>query len=282
MARRGRLGASARGDAAQRNDPGKVVCGSEAGIAHNGGAPPFAPIVSGWFALFGNAAGSAATKAPADGSKQLALIFLERQHVVAAALEHRCGKGAMAMQRIGRNNAAFEVQQIQYLQGAGSLVATRGLALSQAHSRLRCPDVDHVQRRTFPAPLEGPAQGFAVDRHHPAEVQPVELGECRHEPLEYGLEGLWVQQTEHPTERVVAGDLVLQPKEQSKQPFLAAAKRGHVRGALGASQRRRERNDQNFQQVVPRVVRPWVLQPPKSLLEFLHATPPVIWERSHI
>ena len=56
------FGASARSDAAQRNDPGKVVCGSEAGIAHNGGAPPLAPIVSGGVALLGNAAGSAATK----------------------------------------------------------------------------------------------------------------------------------------------------------------------------------------------------------------------------
>ena len=130
--------------------PGKSYAAAKRGVAHNGGAPPFAPIVRGEFALFGNAASSAAAKAPAGGSKQLALVFLERQHVVAAALEHRCGKGAMAMQRIGRNNAAFEVQQIQHLQGACSLVATRGLALSQAHPRLRRPDIDHVQRRKRP------------------------------------------------------------------------------------------------------------------------------------
>src|SRR5206468_11473855 len=136
------------------------------------------------------------------------------------------------------NNTAFEVQQIQHFQGACSLVATRGLALSQTHPRLRRPDVDHMQRRTLPAPLERPAQGFAVDRHHTTEVQPMKLGECRHELPKGGLEGAWVEQAEYPTERVVAGDAVLQLKELSKQPFLAAAKRSHVRGAFGASQRR--------------------------------------------
>ena len=173
----------------------------------------------------------------------------------------------MAVQCIRGNDTAFEVQQAQDLQGARCLVAARGLALSQAHSRFRRPDVDHVQRGTLPAALEGTPQGFAVHRHHAAQFQSVGLGEACHEPAECGLERLRVQQAEDPAEGIVAGHPVLQLQDQSQQPFFGLPKRGHVRGALGATQCRRKSNEQNLQQLVPCVVRPRVRQPSKSLLE---------------
>src|SRR6185436_16681021 len=93
-----------------------------------------------------------------------------------------------------------------------------------------------------------------------------------------GLERLRVQQAEDPAESIVAGHPVLQLQDQPQQPFLGLPKRGHVRGALGATQCRRKSNEQNLQQLVPCVVRPGVRQPSKSLLEFLHPTPPVLGE----
>ena len=135
-----------------------------------------------------------------------------------------------------------------------------------------------MQRGALPATLEGTAQGFAIHRHHTAQFQSVGLGEACHEPAECGLERLRVQQAEDPAESIVAGHPVLQLQDQPQQPFLGLPKRGHVRGALGATQCRRKSNEQNLQQLVPCVVRPGVRQPSKSLLEFLHPTPPVLGE----
>ena len=53
---------------------------------------------------------------------------------------------------------------------------------------------------------------------------------------------------------------------------------GFVHCSCGATQCRRKSNEQNLQQLVPCVVRPGVRQPSKSLLEFLHPTPPVLGE----
>jgi len=78
--------AAARGDAGQRNDAGELLDRGESGVAQDGRAPPLAAIVSDGLAPFGNAAGSAARIAPSGRSKQLALILLERQHVIRTPL----------------------------------------------------------------------------------------------------------------------------------------------------------------------------------------------------
>ena len=170
--------------------------------------------------LFGNAALAGAGKAPLDRIEQLALVLLERQHVMAAPLEHRRGEGAIAMQRIGGDDAAFERQHLQHFQGTLRLVAAGRLARGQHHPGFRGEDVDHLQRRAALAALVGAAQRFAVDRHHAGELDPVGLGKRRHEPPEMLLEGLRVQSAEHPAEGIVAGDAVLQPQELPQQLFL--------------------------------------------------------------
>ena len=92
------MGASARGDASQSNHAGKMVCGGHTGVANDGGTPPgFVPVVGRRFDALGTAPLAGAGKAPRDRSEQLALIFLERQRVVAATLEHSRGKSPIAM-----------------------------------------------------------------------------------------------------------------------------------------------------------------------------------------
>src|SRR6202167_6465028 len=100
--------ASSRGDPAHRSDAWKAIEGSQAGIAHDGGAPRFASIVGGAVGLFGDAARARSCKLLRNRSEQPSTVCLDRQNIVAAALAHGRRKGAMAMQRVGSNDAAFE------------------------------------------------------------------------------------------------------------------------------------------------------------------------------
>src|SRR6202048_4479110 len=206
--------AAARGDAAQRLDPGKVCFVRKAGRSQYGGASRLAPVMAARLDPFGDAALAAAGEAVRSRGEQLAPVGLQRHHVIAAALSHHSGKAAMAMQRIGGHDAALEIQRGECFHGTRALIAAGSLALRQTHPCLHRPDVDHVQRRALPAALERPAQPLAVDRYHARGLQLVGLGKAHNEPPEHCLEGLGLQHAEHPAEGVVAGDTVLKPQQQ--------------------------------------------------------------------
>src|SRR5258708_30105065 len=148
------------------------------------------------------------------------------------------------------------------------------------HSRLHRKDVDQVQRFVARTALEGATQGFAVDRHHAGEIEPVGLGKGRHEAPECGFEGIRLEQTEHTAEGIVTGNPVLQPQKQPQQPFLGLSKLRHIRTGLGSAEYRRQSDNQYLQQIVPRAGRPRVRQSAKNLLELLHMTPSAMQESS--
>src|SRR5215211_3519376 len=72
--------ASARGDPAHRNDAGKAVERSQAGVAHDRRAPDFAPVVIGRFDLLGDTARAGACKLLRDGCEQAPTVGLDRQN----------------------------------------------------------------------------------------------------------------------------------------------------------------------------------------------------------
>src|SRR5207247_400026 len=92
--------------------------------------------------------------------------------------------------------------------------------------------------------------------------------------------GLRVEQAEHATERVVAGNPMFQPQYPPQQRFLGATELGHVRTTLRTAKDRSHRDKENFQQIVLCVVRPWVRHPSKNPSEFPHLTPLPSWESS--
>src|SRR5437016_7614214 len=100
------------------------------------------------------------------------------------------GKGAVAMERIGSDDAPVEAQQIQHFQSTPRLVATGRFLLSQSHPGIHRKDIDQMQRVRPPATFVGSAQGLAVDRHHPGKLEPIRLGKARHKLPEGELEGL--------------------------------------------------------------------------------------------
>jgi hypothetical protein len=86
---------SARGDAGEGANAWEPVFHRHAGIANDGGLPPFSPVVGRRLDPLGAAALATTGKAPHDGIEQLALVLLESQHEVGAPLQDLGGKGRL-------------------------------------------------------------------------------------------------------------------------------------------------------------------------------------------
>jgi hypothetical protein len=232
--------------------------------------------VSGRFEPLAPAARAGAGETPYGGSEQRALIFLERQDVLATPLEHRRSEGAMAMQRIGGDGAVLEGEQGKHFQATCHLVAAGGLARSQGHSRFGCEDIDQLHWSGAASAFVRSPQSFAVDRDDAS--QPMEFRKCRHEASERCLEAPWIEHSKHPTEGVVTGDPMFQPQELPQQSFLRLAELLHVAGTFRSTEHRSQGNEQNFHQRVTGIGSSWIGQPSENLLEFPHATPLSIGE----
>jgi hypothetical protein len=176
--------------------------------------------------------------------------------------------------------ASFEAQQIQHFQRSRGLVAAGRLALRQGHAGFHCKDIDQVQRRCSGAALVGAADRLPVDRHHAGEIEPIGLRKRRHEAAEGGLERMRVEQTEHPAERIVAGNAGFQAQNQPQQLLLGVSELLHVRARRRSAQHSRQCNEQDLRQIVSRVGSPRVRHRSKSLLEAPHPTPSMIREPS--
>src|SRR5690349_16297452 len=197
-------------------------------------------------------------EAALDRLEERALVLLEGQNIFAAGIEDGLGHCAMAVQGIHGDDTAFERQQLDCLQGTDNFVAPWRQPLCQGQALLRRPDIDQMQGRSFGALGEGSSDGLAIDRHNTFEA--VALGKCGHKPGEGRLEGLGIEQAEHPAEGVVARSAMLQAQDLPKHLFLGLAEIGHVRAALRSAQNCRQRDEQKLQQIVPRVLRARVLQ----------------------
>jgi hypothetical protein len=184
----------------------------------------FAPVVRGTVDLPSCAALARPRKLLSNRLKQGAAIGLDDQGIIAAALEHRLRKAAVAMQRIGGDNPAFQAQKLKHLRGSGGLVAAGRLMLRQSHPRFHRKNVDQMQRRCLGAALIGAAQRLSVDRHHATEFEPVGLGKtamnCRKARSNAGR----LEQTENPAERVVARDAMLQAQEKPATALASTAR----------------------------------------------------------
>src|SRR5262249_48256213 len=100
----------------------------------------------------------------------------------------------------------------------------------------------------------------------------------RHEAPECGFERTRIEQSEYAAERIVARYPMLQTQNQPQQPFFGKAKSPHVRARRCPAHQSRQRNKQNFQKIVSRVLGPRVRQGSKSLPEVAHPTPSAIRE----
>src|SRR5947208_14647555 len=107
------LQASPRGDPAHRCNTRKPMNWRQGGVTHDGRASRFAAVVSGLVDLLGGAALARSRKLLGDGCEQGPPVGFDRQNIIAAALEYRVGKGAVAMERIRSDDAPVDAPQNQ-------------------------------------------------------------------------------------------------------------------------------------------------------------------------
>ena len=192
---------------------------------------------------------------------------------MGTTLEHLLGEGAIAVQGVRGNDTAFERKHLQHFQGALGLVAARRLARGQGHAGFGSEDIDHVQRRSAAAPLVGPSNRLAIDRHHPGELDPVGLCKCCHKASKGPLESLRIERVEDPAEGIVTGNSVRQSKELPQQLFFGGCKHLHIRRTLSPTQHRGQCDDDDVEQIVQRIGRARVGQCLEYLSDSLHWTP---------
>jgi hypothetical protein len=115
-----------------------------------------------------------------------------------------------------------------------------------------------------PATRESSAQGLAVDADHALGA------EALAELAQNCFQTLRVQCTEDIAERVVAGDAVPEFKELPQQFLPPFAEELELGAGLGASQRRRQRNDEDIHQNVLGIAGTRILERSKHPPEIAH------------
>lgn len=106
---------------------------------------------------------------------------------------------------------------------------------------------DDVQGRAARGAVEGAPQRLAVDGEHPVPGG----AEFVEEGFERPHEGRRIEQAEHPAESVVARQAILQAQELPEQRLSVLGELGEVHAALGAADRRHQRDRQDVEQLKP-------------------------------
>ncbi len=95
---------------------GKIVQLGELAVAHDGRPSLLAAIVRCLLKLLGRVSLALAREAAFDVRKELALVLLERQHIVATLVQYRLGEGTAAKKRVRRDDLAFQPQHLEDFQ----------------------------------------------------------------------------------------------------------------------------------------------------------------------
>jgi hypothetical protein len=118
-------------------------------------------------------------------------------------------------------------------------------ALPQHKPLFTGPGADPVQRGLLASPVEGAADRLAIDRHDLVLAQ-------RGDPLrprgEAGLEGVGINQYEHPPKGVMRGDTIGQGEKPAQPVLLAAPIEHDIFPTLRTGDDGTDRNHQNVDQ----------------------------------
>ena len=145
--------------------------------------------------------------------------------------------------------SAPEVEKVEKDPQRGDLACpVRHADEAQRQAARRRERVDERDRRGRAHLGQGAAQALAVKRHGPIAGG---LRQAGREPGQAGREGGRIEQPEQPRERVVRGHAALQTQELAEELLLRAGKQLEVDAARRPAQRRRERNRQELEQVMP-------------------------------
>ena len=130
---------------------------------------------------------------------------------------------------------------------------------------------DHHFRRLLPAFLVGALQGLAIDGDDAAfgERRP----ERSHELAERLIKRLGIENAKHAREGVVRGNAVLEAQNFRKKSLLGFSEFDDLDARLAPTQYRDERDEQDLDQIVTRIIGPGIGQHRERTCEELHEHP---------
>jgi hypothetical protein len=184
-------------------------------------------------------------------ARQGGLIVLHRQYIIAAALHDGRRHRTMAMQRIGRHDAALQLQEADQLQGGRCFVVARRQRAGQRHTGLNTPRGHHDRGHVAPAALVGPPQRLAIERNHP--LDPCRRRKRLGEPPKRRLERLRIEQAKHAAERIVARQAMIERQDVAQHWLLGTSEFRHVAAVLRSAQRCQKRDEQELGEIVLKV-----------------------------
>lgn len=176
---------------------------------------------------------------------QRGLVVLDPDDVAGTLVDQLLHDRLLAAHRVHRHRGTAQVQSGQQLRNCGDLVAL-GLRpdLPQRHALAAVPGRHQVQR---PVGRARAAQRLAVDGDVLLRQTRADL---RHPAAKAGLEPHRVQHREHPAERVVRCDALLEGQETPQPLQLELAPLAHIDPVLGAGRHRAQRRQPQFLQRV--------------------------------
>ncbi len=179
----------------------------------------------------------------------------QAEGVVGLSADQRRGRVGPAVQRIGRHDAALQVEALEKIERGGDLVAAFRPPGSDRQPGFGVPDADHHGRHERAALVVASPERLAVDGDHAARPlrQAEALAQGRKESGEGPLQLLRVDEPEDTAEGVVARAAVPERHNLLQLLFPAFDELGNLDTALGPAQRCRKRQKQKFGQVVPRI-----------------------------
>ena len=186
-------------------------------------------------------------------------VALDDEGVVAATLADGLGRGAIAVQGVGRDGRSREIQKGDDVACRCDFAALRSLAHTKHEPLLGRPGGHEMQGLRSSGRVDRAAQGFAIERYDLPRGADLPRQSCRealHEAAEDRLEPLRIEQPEQSAERIVAGRTVFESQDSAEEIRFGGAEIGHVDASLGPAQHGCKGDEQDLRQVVPRIPGP--------------------------
>src|SRR5271155_5521861 len=187
-------------------------------------------------------------------SKERTVVAFEFESVMGARRADLRGHFGMAVQSVGGDPTALQIQAFQRLQRRGDLVAVRTRARGDRYAGLRVPDAHHQRRHARAPALIAAPQAFAVESDHALDRSQAEaFAQGLSKIPQTFLQFRRIEQTEQSRETVVARRAVWQIDDLGQFLDMSGGKISIAHATLCSAKRSDQRNEKHRRAIMPRV-----------------------------
>src|SRR6266446_1838726 len=155
------------------------------------------------------------------------------------------------MNRVGRHDAAFERYAFEQFDCGLGLAAFAGFGLSEGHAQGHAPHRHHHGRHVSTALLVGTLEALAVDcQDGSASTRTERLAKRLHKAGKRILQRDRIEHAQHPAERIMAGNAVLEFKDSPKKISLLDTELCYLDARFRPAKHSSKSDEQHFAQVM--------------------------------